>query len=60
MVKRILAQLESLAKFLQVIKIKRNYPDQTGIKIGQGFLWQHPGHARENILQRWREKIIKS
>lgn len=57
MVKTILAQLESFARRLQVNIIRRKFLDQTGIKMGQGFLWQHPGRLRQEIISRF-EKVV--
>lgn len=57
MVEKIFAQLENLAKALQVNRLRRFYSDLTGIKIGDGFLWQHPGRLREVILRRFQERV---
>lgn len=53
MVDAILGQLESLARRVQIGWLKKIYPEATGLKVGEGFLWQHPGQARSKILARY-------
>lgn len=55
--KNIFTQLELLTKRWQVNHLKKIYPDLSGVKMGAGFLWQHPGHKRQKILEDYRQKL---
>lgn len=57
MVKKILAQLERLAFWLQSQKIKKNYPTLSGIRMSAGLLWQHPGGNRQKILASYNQRL---
>lgn len=57
MVKNLFAQLELLVKGWQINHLKRVYSDLTGIKFGDGFLWQHPGNHRRNILLDFQTRL---
>lgn len=57
MVKDLLTQLEALAKKSQIAHLKKIYPDLSGVRLGDGFLWQHPGQNRQKILKRFRQKL---
>lgn len=56
MVEAILGQLENLARRVQIRRLQKIYPQATGLKIGRGFLWQHPGQPRGRILERYRAR----
>ena len=58
MVKRLLTQLEALAFNLQLARLKKIYPNLSGIKIEKGVLWQHPGDNRSKILRQFEKKLV--
>lgn len=55
--KEFLSQLESLAKRVQTAHLKKIYPDLTGVRWADGFLWQHPSLNRQKILRRFQQKL---
>lgn len=57
MAKKLLSQLESLARRVQVWRLKKKYPNTEGIKMGTGFLWQHPNDTRQKILKLCQQKL---
>lgn len=57
--KNIFSQLEGLVENRQIAHLKKIYPDFSGIKVGDGFLWQHPGNNRQKILIRFGERLAK-
>gem|GEM_PF-3701581 len=58
MVKRLLSELERLAQVLQTRSILRRYPSLSGIKLGPGFLWQHPRGGRQKILDLCKRRLV--
>ena len=57
MVKKILFQLELIAGAVQVNRMRKKNPSLIGIKMGTGFLWQHPMSNRQKILEIYRERL---